>query len=158
MSRNKGLKLASGDMIAFLDADDAWEPENLEIKVKALVSDDNVHWVTATCTLADEMLNKRTCFRWFRQRCLNSLLARKGEVMHAPSGMVLKRECITEHNSNWTRALLQSEDWDLVCTKWPFINTMEGEFLIHCGHIGVSSKYLKSRNLKNSGDAEIYWS
>ena len=36
-TRNQGLRLATGDWIAFLDADDIWEPDHLEQLVAALV-------------------------------------------------------------------------------------------------------------------------
>src|SRR5438309_8460832 len=44
-ARNKGIEESKGNIIAFLDADDAWEPENLEVKVKILLSDPNLFWV-----------------------------------------------------------------------------------------------------------------
>lgn len=35
-SRNRGISLASGEFIAFIDADDLWMPDKLEAQVKAL--------------------------------------------------------------------------------------------------------------------------
>ena len=35
-SRNKGIEVASGDFISFLDSDDLWKPEKLEIQLKTL--------------------------------------------------------------------------------------------------------------------------
>lgn len=38
-ARNAGLRVASGDFLAFLDADDTWCPEKLERQVQALEAD-----------------------------------------------------------------------------------------------------------------------
>src|SRR5690606_13386425 len=34
ISRNKGIEASQGDYIAFLDADDIWKPEKLEVQIK----------------------------------------------------------------------------------------------------------------------------
>lgn len=38
--RNRGIKASTGDLIAFLDSDDSWFPEKLEVQVRALLERD----------------------------------------------------------------------------------------------------------------------
>jgi glycosyltransferase involved in cell wall biosynthesis len=46
VSRNRGITAASGDLIAFLDCDDLWEPWKLELQVAAFASNPGL----AACT------------------------------------------------------------------------------------------------------------
>ena len=50
ISRNEGIKLASGDIIAFLDSDDKWLPEKLEKQVDYMLENDcEVVFSSYTC-------------------------------------------------------------------------------------------------------------
>ncbi len=52
-ARNKGLELANGDYIAFLDSDDFWFPKNLEIKVGILKAHKNLGAVFSNFRMID---------------------------------------------------------------------------------------------------------
>jgi glycosyltransferase involved in cell wall biosynthesis/peptidoglycan/xylan/chitin deacetylase (PgdA/CDA1 family) len=113
LTRNAGIEKSKGDFIAFLDADDAWEPENIEAKINPLLNDSSVDWVFSDMYLADELLNKTEIIEGGNDDdLLNSLLSRKGEAIHAPSNIVVRSNRLKEHNIRFDSKLSTSADWD----------------------------------------------
>jgi glycosyltransferase involved in cell wall biosynthesis len=53
-ARNVGLARATGDLVAFLDADDAWYPNKLALQVEVLASHADVHAVCCDFSLVSE--------------------------------------------------------------------------------------------------------
>lgn len=54
VARNTGLRLATGQMLTYLDADDIWEPANLEVKTAVLDQHQDVGGVFSEFSIFDD--------------------------------------------------------------------------------------------------------
>lgn len=59
-SRNAGIYAAQGDYIAFIDADDLWLPEKLELQMQMFSRDPNLGWVYSDGYLFEGASTKNT--------------------------------------------------------------------------------------------------
>lgn len=65
-ARNAGAAAAAGDWLAFLDCEDLWRPEKLEVQFRALADRPGAAWAVSDCTvigLDDRPLPGRQGFR-----------------------------------------------------------------------------------------------
>lgn len=119
-ARNTGIAHAQGEYIAFLDADDLWEPTKLEKQVRCLDDNPAVGLVHTWLVLVDEQ-SKSTgrVMKYNAQGYVWNQVAEKN-VIACPSVMV--RHCCFDVGV-FNRNLRSLEDWDMwirIASRYPF--------------------------------------
>lgn len=122
-SRNRGIRRASGELLAFIDADDLWTRDKLEAQVKALEN-------TPEAALA---------YSWTDYIDERSKFLQSGTHITANGNVLAKLlvTCFLENGSNplirrhifeeigyFDESLKAAEDWDLylrVAARYPFV-------------------------------------
>ncbi|PKP49342.1 MAG: hypothetical protein CVT95_03475 [Bacteroidetes bacterium HGW-Bacteroidetes-12] len=93
-TRNKGLEIAKGNFITFLDADDVWHTTNLEKKVNFLSSTD-YDVVYSYCQMIDEQSKPiDKLLKGENDLKIEDFLNLKANYNTAPSGVVFKKEVL----------------------------------------------------------------
>ena len=93
-TRNKGLSIAKGEFISFLDADDIWHTNNLEEKIK-FIQKDNIDVAYSNCEKIDRNSNSlNNILTGSETPLLSDILLLRGNYLTAPSGIVLKKNVL----------------------------------------------------------------
>lgn len=167
-AKNRGIKESHGEFIAFIDADDLWEPEKLEKQIP-LFRDSEIGVVYSRQSFIDECGSPVP-----RGRRRRTMLPKGGKVTadlymdnFVPfSSSIIRSKCIKELGG-FDETLSMGIDWELwlrLSTKHFFDYVDEPLLVYRIGHAGQMSKNITSRqecsdrimrNFKASYPAEV---
>lgn len=112
-SRNVGIGLAQGEYIAFLDADDLFEPDNLARKVDYLAQHQAIGLVhSAETRFRSETGQTVEVIQGRGGQVLPLLLGMSTTVIHSPSSVVVRRQ-VLDQAGHFDTKLSTSADWEL---------------------------------------------
>jgi len=146
-SRNKGIRVANGNWIAFLDSDDWWMPEKLSECVKRI--NDDVDFIYHPLRIFESKrfwLYKKTRTKYLKNPVLVNLLVDGNLIQN--SSVVVRHSLLEKVNGiDESRDIIAAEDynaWLKIANntdKFIFINKALGYYSNHPG--GLSNKNMK---------------
>ena len=142
-SRNTGIRVAKGDYLQFLDADDTILPQGLDIQVKLLETHPDVDVVACRYRLVDAagrfLVDKK---RYAKKSIMFKELVLSNRF--APNALLIRRKCFTSAGI-FDERLKSCEDWDM----WLRITAQNHRFLCH-NHVLVQRYRYPSSMIQNA--------
>ncbi|MBD2184528.1 glycosyltransferase [Planktothrix sp. FACHB-1355] len=111
-SRNRGLSIAHGEFIAFLDADDVWMPDKLELQLKALQTNTQAAIAYSWTDCIDEsgqFLRRGNHINLTGNVYAQMLLT---DFLEHGSNPLIRRDALNQVGS-FDESLPPAEDWDM---------------------------------------------
>lgn len=152
VARNRGISHATGDFIAFLDADDLWTPDKLELQLAALQQHPDAGVVYSWAYYMDEKGESVQADNpiFFEGNVYPQLLVR--DFIVSGSNCLIRRQAV-ESVGEFDPSLSSAEDWDYwirLARHWPFVVVPKLQLFYRYSSGSVSSKVeaMEENNLR----------
>jgi glycosyltransferase involved in cell wall biosynthesis len=145
-ARNRGISQATGEFIAFLDADDLWTEDKLELQLAVLKQHPEAGVAYSwTCFMNVDEQGKASAFYpsspySFEGNVYDKLLI--GDFIHSGSNTLIRRQAI-DSAGEFDPALKSCEDWDYwlrLAARWHFVVVPKHQILYRRSSGAMSSK------------------
>ncbi|XWK85939.1 MAG: glycosyltransferase [Phormidium sp.] len=144
-SRNRGLSLASGEFISFLDADDCWTPDKLQAQLEALQANPEAAVAYSWTDYIDEygqVLRSGTRIS-VSGNVYEKLLIRN--FLENGSNALIRKQALTEVG-NFDESLTAAEDWDIyvrLASRYHFVLVRSPQILYRVSTSSMSTNVVK---------------
>ncbi len=113
-ARNRGVSESTSELVTFLDADDTWEPTNLEKQLARFESDEELGLVHCAMREFDSETGETIRFHveGGEDGVADNLLLWEGPVIVGPGGALTVRRKAFDHVGGFDTRMKVGEDWD----------------------------------------------
>ncbi|BAY80861.1 family 2 glycosyl transferase [Calothrix parasitica NIES-267] len=141
-ARNRGIVRATGEFISFIDADDLWTPDKLELQLQALQKNTQagVAYSWTICMGNDGSSFHPGISETVQGNVYSKLLV--GNFIGSGSNVLIRREAI-ESVGYFDESLKSCEDWDYwmrLAPKWDFVVVSKPQIIYRLSSGAMSSK------------------